>query len=462
MLLDRVGVAQKLIDEVRAGTNLDKVTRTSERVTQLTAILESPDSHAKYLALKEINAYSEKEALVDERLLKALTSLTKPSEPVHIRLEAIRIIGGLQDSNFAYILEDLARDRDGFVAAKAIHSLTNIESSASTPFLLELFQGTIDPRLKNACLDFFARVAADSDAEALSVIATIEKHITRSDADLGAELRMARIVARQWGGDRDQIVDALLQQLSSPSSNVRTEVLNQMKEHGEMFVWRPEVRRRLIESLRRVFQKAKGTELANAWVVGLFWFQFNRQEVWSSILRADAEAIEAFFSEMEMYKLERVFDQPADVEQLAKLVQMVDGARRTEILDVLAELPSETVLRTMAKFKYEPKKWRAELVLRTFVELGKWSEKLNGLFEVALRNCGDDEDALAISLLAKHACGKVTTNTLIKDFPRKGLNGFRIERYQLRKYLEKIKTTTTGSQRQQLSRLLQTVAEEEE
>jgi hypothetical protein len=226
----------------------------------------------------------------------------------------------------------------------------------------------------------------------------------------------------------------------------------------------PDSKNRLRDALQRSMDQRSASETALAWLTGFFWHEFDRGGVWKSILNGPPDAIDGFFSELEIegYYLDQLFDQPEDVDALLKLARNLKGELQTQILDVIAEIPSEKALTALCAHNYQPSDWKAVHVLRSFVELRKWKKTLNKLLKATLQNCPkNDGSSEALGLIARYYAGMVDLDTVLTAFPKKDVTGFQIRKHEMSRFLERLKDDASPTQKRRLVKLIGSIDHDE-
>jgi len=466
LLLDRLGVAPSLLSEVSNGKSIEQITKSSKQALDIANALNSNDPVLQYKTLKSIGSYKYKEAISHPQVLQSLITFLSNEYQTHYRLEALRVIAILEDPNFADRVETLIDDNNTAVVNRTIETLAKLKAVQCAPQLFNILRNNQKSRLHTSCFNFFTNVELDDDADIVSLILLIENWKDQHPSDPGIELRAARVMCNQLNSGLDKVLERLLKYLESESPEVRINVLRAIEESaaGErLFLHRADVNTLLKQSLLQIFKNGTDTEIAVAWLTGLFWYEFDRQQVWHSVMTSRPSAIKAFISELEMggYRLKYVFDSPDDVASLISLLKKIDEPTRKELADILAEICSKDAVKVLAEYEYEPEGWKAAYVLEGLAMLDEWSDEFEKILETAIFNSPKDNSVKALELLALLRAGKINLTKLIDEFPRQAISGYWGGEYDIINKLQMLKGTATPAQRRRLSNLIAVISRDE-
>lgn len=171
LLLSRLDIPHTLIlDTVKNKTNANDV---SKNIHKIIDGLESNDLAFQYDVLKSLNSYHHKEAIKHPHIRDLLLDKLNANTPRHIRLEAVRAIGFLEDPNFADLVMPLVYDPDETVAARAIETLADLKAEQKGPLLLSLLPERETPQRQRAILHFLERISFPDEADAISAVASV-------------------------------------------------------------------------------------------------------------------------------------------------------------------------------------------------------------------------------------------------------------------------------------------------
>ncbi|MEJ7860907.1 MAG: toll/interleukin-1 receptor domain-containing protein [Pyrinomonadaceae bacterium] len=461
ILLDRLNVDPVVASRSKSNAQSSKAVEGRGRMLKIRDRLTRSDHATQYQVLKEIRSYYDKNLFLSPEFTDAVSSLAKNHNPVHIRLQAIQVLGYAGDPNFAVQVEPFLEDDNSAIICASIRALASLKAVHSAWRILEILRTTQDVSVRHTCIEYFTLIKDVDSATLLSLLNHFEVILSREAKDPGTELKIAQAVAQQWDGFGDEVLELLLSLLQSSNAQVRLEVLGAIADTmGELYIGSPRLEERLHEAVKRAFSTGTDVELAKAWFAGFLSKEVDNEIVWKAVLSADRYAVEALLSELTTYNLKSFLDSPQDVNALNQLLTKFGGALQQKVCRVLQNVGNVDALKLIAKYKYKPQKWNAVSVLRAIAEAKEWDESLEELLEVSAKAELDytPEFLHAFALLAHFRARKVSLDELIEQFPKKVANyGYKEMQIEIKQLLEEFRETADSQQRSKLTRIIKTL-----
>ena len=468
MLLSRFGVDHNILRKLNDGESLDKLIKGTKDTLDIANALHSDNANVQYKVLKSIEKYKHKEVIQNAQVLEALVSLLEPVHSTHIRLEAFKVIGYLEDSNFSDVVFNHIEDDNFLVSRRAIETLTELDASEYGNIILSILCNEASCNLHNSCLDFFSKVTLENEADSISAVSAIQSHIKARNYDVGVHLRSAHAICNQWNGNSNQILEYVLELLDSESSSIRkvaTERVKELATSEELWIDSLEHKERLVKAITRLYENNSTSEKIAAWLIGFLWYDFDRDIVWHSILNSSEIEIEALIDKLEIdYNIEYIFNSKTDVERIKELIDCCNSHNKQKLLGLVAQINNQSAIELLVENNYSPKKFFSLSVLKTLIELDDWNSRYSNLLDICLSDYPNDNLSLAFSLLAKHKAEMISTENLANLFPRKDYPIFRSRQdlYKLKKYLEKLKKVTDSKLQRRILTLIKSIEKYED
>ena len=463
-LLDRLNIDPTLVLHPKSRASLTKASENRKRSAKIIKKLTFSDPVAQYNALVELRRYTydDENLFLYPGLADAIASLAAQDNPIHIRLQALRVLGDAADSNFASSVVLFLEEENNLIVNTTIATLAALNSSEVAGQILGILRKTKDVSTCLACLDFFANVHILDTDILFSVIKVCEDIQCNWVHDLSVELKTIKALGKQWDGYRDEPLEALLNRWASDNLQVRLAVLDVIADSKSIYISSPRLRNRFYTTLERMFLTGTDSERAKAWLVGFFSKEVKREQLWEAVLSADQFAVETLLNQLEyVFNLDAVLNSAQDVEALEQLLLSFEGTLQENVFRVLTEVSNNKCLKILAAHKYEPKGWAAVNILRTIATLKEWDESLGELLELAVMNKPDYAHDIgeAFALLAQFKAGRIGLEELISNFPKQlvayhdRLEG---DKRAIRYLLDKLKGSANATQSRKLSRIIQT------
>jgi hypothetical protein len=146
MLLDRVGARAETSKQTSVRKQVDDDAEQNW-IPRLETGLTSGDSAKIYNSLKNTPLWKVEDLASHPRTLDRVFSLLDEIQPIHIRLQTLKLLEHLGDSNFAYRIEPLTLDTHSHIQASAIRCLAKLESRDSVPAVLHVLRSSMDPEM---------------------------------------------------------------------------------------------------------------------------------------------------------------------------------------------------------------------------------------------------------------------------------------------------------------------------
>lgn len=463
-LLAQLDVDPYFVAAIADGKPVDEVAPYSRQALELVDGLLSENIPAKYEALKTLKHYRHRDLLLTVKVIEQVIDCLGSDYPIHIRLEAIQVFHALSDINFVEKIAPLIDDDNRAVAQKAVGALAQLKAHDYGALMLSIFQDPERSHLHSAVLRFFKQVCIKDDADALSIVSAIESWRSLKPNDKRTELNTILILAKQWDGSRDYLLEQLLDQLSSENPEIRRAVLERIRDaarEDEIWIRDRAVKYRLEEKLLSFMDSGTHFEVSTAWISGLLWYALPNQKIWPYLRSASEEMIQTMFFEMEVeaYNLNSVIDEPEGIRLFEQLLQKVSGHLRECIFNALVEIDSADALIVLAEQGYKPESWKATAVLRSLSSREPWDQRFDTLLEAALKIARDQPYEEALALLAQYQAGKIVLGEMINQFPRKNLSGPSrfANPYKIQKTLESIKARSHTANKHRLTSLIEAI-----
>jgi hypothetical protein len=464
MLLNRLGITPALLDDIRSGKSAADLSRAAW-VSKLSEALSSADEGQRYHALKEVPRYDAEKILGDSRALELVFQMTEQSQPVHIRILALRLIGGIKDSNFAYRIEHLLEDENPYVLAAAIEALADLKAVGCVGRILPFLTNPNKSELRMLGLSFFSQVEISEDYQIISLISTCQKIRREAPDDEGLEFAVFKAIARQIGyRAMDLTVTFISEGLKSFKEPICLHLLERLIDSSEdIWITNPKHRISLFETIIKCTNHDNPEIVAKSWLAIIFLSAhlsdfYDREMMWNDILSSDMLCIDAWLQELENYRLKAVFDDPSDTNYLIKLFNISDGRIRNSIADILCEIGNEEALRFLSRSNYKPSGWKIVALLRSVVQINQWVPELTGLLNMATEELPQHREGVgkAFILFVKFKAQQIDLSSLINEFPTNFSDSFYGEDMDQRlilSELDALKNRANSAQKKRLGTL---------